>query len=79
MKQSRQIQIALLASILSIALCVTVLVGTTLAWFVDTSASTGNTVKIGQIDAVFSLQQGENSSVTLDPGKTKVAVKYHGE
>lgn len=73
MKQSRQIQIALLASILSIALCVTVLVGTTLAWFVDTSASTGNTVKIGQIDAVFSLQQGENSSVTLDPGKTKVA------
>lgn len=73
MKQSRQIQIALLASILSIALCVTVLVGTTLAWFVDTSASTGNTVKIGQIDAAFLLQWDETSSETLSPGETQVA------
>lgn len=67
MKQSRQIQIALLASILSIALCVTVLVGTTLAWFVDTSASTGNTVAVGQINAGFSLQREGESPVHLDP------------
>lgn len=72
MKPSRQIRIALLTSILSLALCIAVLVGTTLAWFSDSVSSTENAVRTGQIDASFSLQR-DGQTCPLTPGETNPA------
>ena len=41
---------ALVASILTLALCFTMLIGTTFAWFTDSASSTGNVIKTGNLD-----------------------------
>ena len=41
---------ALLASLLMLAICFTMLLGTTFAWFTDTVESTSNIIKTGKID-----------------------------
>ena len=38
-------------SLLSMALCVSMLIGTTFAWFTDTVTSEGNIIKSGKLDA----------------------------
>ena len=41
---------ALISSLLSVVLCVSMLLGTTLAWFTDSVASNGNTITTGTLD-----------------------------
>lgn len=52
---------ALLASILSLLLCATMLVGTTFAWFTDTASSTGNKIVAGKLNIDLELLDKETN------------------
>ena len=45
MKTAKTSKRALLCSVLSIALCLSMLIGTTFAWFTDTASTAVNTIK----------------------------------
>ena len=49
---------ALIASVLSLALCFSMLVGTTFAWFTDSAVSSGNIIKTGTLDVEMSWANG---------------------
>ena len=48
-----------LASFLSLALCVSMLVGSTYAWFTDTVTSSGNIIKSGTLDVGMLWADGD--------------------
>ena len=54
---------ALLLSILSVLLCVSMLIGSTFAWFTDSTASTGNIIKSGTLDVKMSYSS-DNATYT---------------
>lgn len=80
---------ALLTSVLALLVCVTMLIGSTFAWFTDTVSSGRNTIQSGNLDAVVEYYDAENDiwnaveSTTVlfdednwEPGHTKaVALK----
>ncbi|MBR2343221.1 MAG: SipW-dependent-type signal peptide-containing protein [Clostridia bacterium] len=49
---------ALLASVLALCMCFTMLVGTTFAWFTDTASSEGNVIKTGTLKIGFDKWDG---------------------
>ncbi len=51
---------ALLASVLSMLLCVTMLIGSTFAWFTDNDSTNVNTIEAGELDIKFQMKSGEN-------------------
>ena len=53
MKKKNVTKSALLASILAMVLCVTMLVGTTFAWFTDTASAKVNQIKSGNLDVTL--------------------------
>ena len=55
---------ALLASVLALILCMTMLIGTTYAWFTDTAASAGNVIKSGTLDVELSWAEDPNGTWT---------------
>lgn len=63
---------ALIASVLSLVLCVSMLVGSTFAWFTDTATTSVNTIQAGrlQVDIVnkagLSLKGSSMSFVNSD-------------
>ena len=62
MKSKKTVRKALWMSMLSIALCLTMLVGTTFAWFTDTASTAVNKIQAGTLDVVMSRDPaGENS------------------
>ena len=62
MKSNKTVRKALWMSVLSIALCLTMLVGTTFAWFTDTASTAVNKIQSGTLDVVMSKDAtGENS------------------
>ncbi len=76
---------ALLASALSLLLCVSMLVGTTFAWFTDSVTSARNTIQSGNLDVVLEYWDGDsyeevtsttklfNDAALWEPGYTEVA------
>ena len=76
---------ALLASALAIMFCVTMLVGTTLAWFTDDVTAGRNTIQSGNLDVVLEYWDGYdyvpvtsatklfNDNALWEPGYTEVA------
>jgi predicted ribosomally synthesized peptide with SipW-like signal peptide len=61
MKQ-KSAKLAFVASILSLVLCFTMLVGTTFAWFTDSATSQNNVIKSGTLDVELYYQRvGESS------------------
>ena len=59
MTNSKNTKRALLASVLSMMLCMAMLVGTTFAWFTDSVTSSGNKIQAGKLDIVLEeLQEG---------------------
>ncbi|MBR2080295.1 MAG: right-handed parallel beta-helix repeat-containing protein [Oscillospiraceae bacterium] len=54
MNKSKNTRRALHTSLLSLLLCVSMLLGTTFAWFTDSVASTGNIIKSGTLDVEMS-------------------------
>ena len=61
MKSNKTVRKALWMSMLSIALCLTMLVGTTFAWFTDTASTAVNKIQTGNLDIeVKYTLDGEN-------------------
>ncbi len=65
MTNLKSLKRALFSTVLSIALCVSMLVGTTYAWFTDTATSTGNTITTGTLDVDLFVHD-ENGRTELD-------------
>lgn len=59
---------ALLTSVLSIALCLSMLIGTTFAWFTDTASTSVNKIQAGKLD--IDLQKLEDDKWVSANGKT---------
>ena len=61
MTNSKNTKRALLASVLSVALCCAMLVGSTFAWFTDSVTSAGNIIKSGTLDVEMKWADGTKS------------------
>ena len=88
MKKTRSTKSALMLSALSLLLCVSMLVGSTFAWFTDSVTSTNNIIKSGNLDVelYFATKAPENEAswkkvdantnifdeTLWEPGKTQV-------
>ena len=76
MKTAKTSKRALLCSVLSIALCLSMLIGTTFAWFTDTASTAVNKIQAGNLDIALEMKEGDNW-VTAE-GKTLNFVKAEG-
>ncbi len=77
MKKKNVTKGALLASILAMVLCVTMLVGTTFAWFTDTASANVNKIQSGKLDVALEMKDSSGKWVTAE-GKTLDFVKAAG-
>ena len=70
MTSSKNTKRALLASVLSVALCCAMLIGSTFAWFTDSVTNTGNRIQAGnlEIDLLMDKQDG-NGYVSIADGE----------
>lgn len=66
MTKKKSTKRALLMSLLSMLLCVTMLVGTTFAWFTDSVTSSGNIIKTGTLDVEMHWMAGTEDPNTTD-------------
>ncbi len=57
---------ALIASLLTFALCFAMLVGTTFAWFTDSATSANNTIKTGNLDVEMYWADGTQAVPAVD-------------
>ena len=85
MTKNRSTKRALLMSVLSLLLCVSMLIGTTFAWFTDSVTSGRNTIQSGNLDVVLEYWDGNsyeevtstiklfNDAALWEPGYTEVA------
>ena len=84
MKKTRSAKRALLMSALSLLLCVSMLVGTTFAWFTDSVTSANNIIKSGNLDIELEYWNGNAwvdvagksdiiTNTLWEPGVTEVA------
>lgn len=83
--KKNQTRRALFMSALSLLLCVSMLVGTTFAWFTDSVTSGRNTIQSGNLDVVLEYWDGDsyeevtsttklfNDAALWEPGYTEVA------
>ena len=63
---------ALISSIVVLALCFSMLIGTTFAWFTDSASSTGNVIKTGNLDVEMYYADGTEAVPTTAEGWTNV-------
>ena len=77
MKKKNVTKHALLASVLAMVLCVTMLVGTTFAWFTDTASAKVNKIQSGKLDVALEMKDSSGKWVTAE-GKTLDFVKAAG-
>ena len=66
MKKKNVTKHALLASVLAMVLCVTMLVGTTFAWFTDTASANVNKIQSGKLDVDIVDTTTAHNSLTKD-------------
>lgn len=59
---------ALLMSALSLLMCVSMLIGSTFAWFTDSVTSTGNIIKSGTLDVTMEWADGTKAVPAVDSG-----------
>ena len=60
MTKKKSTKRALISSLLILAMCFTMLVGTTFAWFTDSVESTGNIIKAGKLDVTMKWANGKD-------------------
>ncbi len=60
MRKQNSTKRAWLASVLSLLLCVSMLIGTTFAWFTDTASTGVNTIQAGMLDIAFMMKEGDD-------------------
>ena len=84
MKTNKTSKRALLTSVLSIALCLSMLIGTTFAWFTDTASTAVNKIQAGTLDVdivdaagntlngktLYFRDKGQNTNILWEPGAT---------
>ena len=75
MTSSKNTKRALLASVLSVALCAAMLVGSTFAWFTDSVTSAGNIIKSGTLDVTMEWANGTSDPTQNDIGQWQDASK----
>ena len=66
--KTRSTKRALMLSLLSLMLCVSMLIGSTYAWFTDSVTSTNNIIKSGKLDVEMYWAEGK-----ADPADTATA------
>ncbi len=64
---------ALLASLLSLVVCVSMLVGSTFAWFTDSVTSANNIIKSGNLDVTLEWMDGKDAPADPDDAAWKDA------
>ena len=64
MTKNRSTKSALISAVLVLCLCVTMLVGTTFAWFTDSVSSSGNIIKAGNLDVEMFYAKGTEDPAT---------------
>lgn len=69
---------ALLTSITALAMCVVMLVGTTLAWFTDTATANVNKIQAGKLDVALEMFDTAQGKWVTAEGKTLNFVKAAG-
>lgn len=68
---------ALIVSVLALAVCVSMLIGTTFAWFTDNATTGSNVIKSGKLDVVFEMKDDAGEWVSAE-GATLNWVKAAG-
>jgi len=66
MNNKKSTKRALVSSILSLMLCMTMLIGTTFAWFTDSVTSSGNIIKSGTLDVTMEWADGTKAVPAKD-------------
>ena len=69
MKTAKTSKRALLCSVLSLALCLRMLIGTTFAWFTDTATTAVNKIQAGNLDIELQMKDKDDKWVNAE-GKT---------
>ena len=65
MKKQKTAKRAFISSLISLALCVTMLVGTTFAWYTDSVTSGRNTIVAGSLDMVLERYNGNTTGTAF--------------
>lgn len=75
MNNTKTTKRALLSSVVAMLVCITMLIGTTFAWFTDKVTSSGNIIKSGRLDISATFQNTDaNGTISYDvPGFTRTA------
>ncbi len=60
MNNKRATKRALLTSVMALAMCVVMLVGTTFAWFTDTASTGVNKIQAGNLDVALEMKDGDS-------------------
>lgn len=66
MKKAASTKKALLLSVLSTLLCVSMLIGTTFAWFTDTASTAVNAIKSGTLDVALEMKNADGEWVNAE-------------
>ena len=66
MTSSKSTKRALLSSALALLMCVTMLIGTTFAWFTDTASTAVNKIQSGNLDVALEMQKSDGSWVSAE-------------
>ncbi len=66
MTKQKSTKRALLLSVLSLLMCVSMLIGTTFAWFTDSVTSAGNIIKAGTLDVTMEWADGTKAVPAVD-------------
>lgn len=66
---SKNTKRALVSSVIVMALCLAMLVGTTFAWFTDTASTSVNTIRSGSLDVALEMQKADGTWENAE-GKT---------
>ncbi len=69
MTSSKSTKRALISGILAIVVCVSMLIGTTFAWFTDTASTAVNKIQSGTLDVALEMKDDSGNWVTAE-GKT---------
>ena len=69
MNNTKTTKRALLSSVVAMLVCITMLIGTTFAWFTDTASTAVNNIQSGNLDVALEMQNSDGSWVSAE-GKT---------
>lgn len=79
MTKSKHTKRALLASSLSVLLCLAMLVGSTFAWFTDTASTAVNKIQAGTLDVGLEMSNDGGTTWENAEGKTLEFIKAPGQ